>query len=98
MGGFWETIEVIAGASVLTALGLAGDVHAVYKVSYWAYEGVDEWIQNSDGTRTYKCGICGEEGHNRRTCDENVTCDGCGNEEPDEVWEAEGNTVCDECF
>ncbi|MCH2441003.1 MAG: hypothetical protein MK169_00925 [Candidatus Thalassarchaeum sp.] len=94
----FETVEIVAASLPFIALGLSGDLYSTFKVAKWAYQGVDQVIQNSDGTRTYKCGFCGEEGHNRRTCDENVSCDGCGNKEPDEVWEKDGNTVCNDCI
>ena len=96
MVGFWETVEIIAGSSLMLALGISDTTYSVYRVSHWVYKGIDQMI-DSNGTRTYKCGICGQEGHNRRTCNENVTCGGCGNEEPDEVWKAEGTTVCNNC-
>ena len=100
MTGFWDTVDIIAGTSVFVALGLSGDLYSTFKVAKWAYQGVDQVIQNSDGTRTYTCGICGVEGHNRRTCIDprNESCDGCGSKESDEIWKVEGTIVCNECI
>ena len=95
----WDIVELVAESAIVGALGLSGDVFSAYKVSRWVFSGNDdEETIGSDGKRTYKCGLCGEEGHNRRTCDDNVTCDGCGNETPDEVWEEDGSMVCDSCL
>ena len=55
----WDIVDVVAGTSLFIALGLSGDLYAVYKVSRWIYTGVDEMIEDSNGNRTYKCGICG---------------------------------------
>ena len=96
--GVWDIVDVVADTSLFVALGLSGDLYGDYKVSRWIYTGVDEMIEDSNGNRTYKCGICGVEGHNRRTCQDNVTCGGCGNEEPDEVWEEGDNIVCNYCL
>ena len=94
----FETVEIVAASLPFIALGLGGDLFTVCKAGYWSYQGISQMIEDSNGNRTYTCGICGEEGHNRRTCYDNVTCGGCGNEEPEEVWEKDGNTVCNDCI
>ena len=57
--GVWDVVDVVADTSLFVALGLSGDLYGVYKVSRWIYTGVDEMIEDSNGNRTYKCGICG---------------------------------------
>ena len=53
-------------------LGLAGLV-----VWAWSSEQDEE-----ESPGIYRCGICGEKGHNRRTCEQNISCTNCDNNDP----------------
>jgi hypothetical protein len=96
----WEEVAgAIAGLGVLGALGITGDVVGGINAGMYVYRWIapgEDIEKIVDGKRVIHCGICGEPGHNRRTCDENEVC-GCGNEDADEIWENDGARVCDEC-
>lgn len=105
MGSTWETIELAASSPIVEALSGFGNLKRVYKAGVKFYK-VNVWLAGvmigvdfeENTNRTQKCSICGEEGHNRRTCAENVTCQSCNNNEPEEVYEANGKTVCNQCI
>lgn len=43
------------------------------------------WSSDQDQEESpgiYRCGICRETGHNRRTCEQNVSCTNCDDNEP----------------
>ena len=107
----WEEVVEFANSSVGIALGVGGDAVFAYngtiKVSKWAYANaiaaataIYGVFSSNDGSQsgTVKCGLCGQPGHNRRTCEFNAVCGNCGNEEPEEIWELDGNYCCDSCL
>ena len=89
----WTAAEII-WAFGDNAIG-AGVGSAV--VSIWKSRGDSDTEEVVNGTRVYRCGICNEIGHNRRTCDQNETCPNCGNDDPEEIVEFDGEYRCDAC-
>ena len=103
----WDEVVEFANSSVGIALGVTGDAHMTYRVSKWVYANAVAAAvavygivsrDDEDQSRTVRCGLCGQLGHNRRTCEFNASCGSCGNEEPNEIWELDGNYCCDSCI
>ena len=103
----WETVEVIADSNVGKAIGVAGDIDFSTRVLKWsvsaamaaasyAYKKMSS-DENENSKGSVICGICGQSGHNRRTCEYNEECGNCGNKEASEIWDLDGNYCCDKC-
>jgi len=100
MSGWEETaLEVatfvdIFGGTFGAAVSAIGGVITIRR---WLSPGGEdeEVVQNE--IRVYRCGICSEIGHNRRTCSKNMECPNCGEDNPEEIFEHDGEHRCNSC-
>ena len=94
----WQD-TVWSAAQIIFAFGdgILGSFLGSATVTLWNTRGNSDREEIIDGKRVYRCGICDEIGHNRRTCDQNETCPNCGNDDPEEIVKFEGEYRCDAC-
>ena len=100
MSGWEETaLEVALFIDIFggTFGGAVSGVVGAITVKRWISPGGEDKEVIQNGKRLYRCGICNEVGHNRRTCDYNNQCPNCGEDNPEEIFEHDDTYRCNSC-